>query len=81
MKPFLRIVAIPVFALAVAGGSAAAAGPKRPLVTSSGNVMTLEYDFEDPEIVTTGDFDAVTINGFERYSKEGAPVIPVKVIQ
>ena len=71
-----------IISLTVIGiSTSAAAGGKRPHVTRNNNVMVLEYDFEEPEIITKGDFDFVTINGFERYSKAGAPVIPVKPVE
>ena len=82
MKPFLQIAIIAIFALTVIGiSTSVAAGHKRPHVTRNNNVMILEYDFEEPDIITEGDIDFVTINGFERYIKAGAPVIPVKPVE
>jgi len=82
MKPFLQIAIIAIFALTVIGiSTSVAAGHKRPQVTRNNNVMVLEYDFEEPDIITKGDIDFVTINGFERYSKVGAPVIPVTPVE
>jgi len=82
MKTFLQIAIIAIFALTVIGiSTSVAAGRKRPHVTRDNNVMILEYDFEEPDIITKGDIDFVTINGLERYSKAGAPVIPVKPVE
>ncbi len=80
---FLRIVIIAIFAASnlIGIGTSAAAGRKRPHVTRNSNVMVLEYDFAEPDIITEGDIDLVTIDGFERYSKTGAPVIPVKPVE
>jgi hypothetical protein len=79
---FLQIAIIAVFALTVIGiGTSVAAGRERPHVIRSNNVMILEYDFDEPDIITEGDIDFVTINGLERYSKAGAPVIPVKPVE
>ncbi len=71
-----------IISLTVIGvGTSAAAGHKRPHVTRNNNVMVLEYDFEEPEITTEGDFDFVTIDGLERYFKPGTPVIPAKPVK
>jgi hypothetical protein len=80
---FLQIAIIAVFAASnlIGTGTSVAAGRKRPHVTRNNNVMVLEYDFDEPEITTEGDFDFVTINGFEKFNKPGAPVIPVKPVE
>ena len=77
-----QIAVVAIFAVTVMGVSTSVvAGHKRPHVTRNNNVMILEYSFEEPYIITEGDFDFVTINGFKRYSKAGAPVIPVKPVE
>ncbi len=80
MKLFIQIAIIAIFAV-----SPAFSNPhkslKSPHVTTNNNVIILEYDFEEPDIITEGDFYLVTINGFKRYSKAGAPVIPVKPVE
>lgn len=68
-----------VISLTVIGiSTSAAAGRKRPHVTRNNNVMILEYDFEEPDIITKGDFDFVTINGFtkSRKNKNGDKAAP-----
>ncbi|GAH59236.1 unnamed protein product, partial [marine sediment metagenome] len=80
---FLQIAIIAVFAASnlIGTSTSVAAGRKRPHVAKNKNVMVLEYDFEEPEIITEGDIDFVTISGFNRYNRAGAPVIPVKPVQ
>jgi len=79
---FLQIAIIALFALTVIGiGASVAAGRKRPHVTRNNDVLILEYDFDEPQVSTKGDIDFVTIDGFERYSKPGAPVIPAKPVE
>ena len=81
MKPFLQIAIIAIFAASNPAFSKPLQSLKSPHVTRNNNVIILEYDFEEPDIITEGDFDFVTINGFKRYSKAGAPVIPVKPVE
>ncbi|GAH74717.1 unnamed protein product, partial [marine sediment metagenome] len=81
MKLFLQIAIIAIFAASNPAFSKPHKSLKSPHVTRNNNVMVLEYDFEEPDIITEGDFDFVTINGFERYIKAGAPVIPVKPVE
>ena len=81
MKLFLQIAIIAIFAASNPAFSKPHKSSKSPDVTRNNNVMILEYDFEEPDIITKGDIDFVTINGFERYSKAGAPVIPVKPVE
>ncbi len=73
MRPFLQVTIIAIFAASnlIGTNTSVAAGRKRPHVTRNNNVMVLEYDFDQPDIVTEGDFDIVTINGLERYGKPG----------
>ncbi len=79
MKTFLQLAIIAIFALTVIGiSTSVAAGRKRPHVTKNNNVMVLEYDFQEPQVSTEGDYDVVMIDGFERYIEPGAPIIPVK---
>lgn len=67
-----------VISLAVIGiGTSVAGGHEKPKVTKSKDVMVLEYEFDDPMIVTQGDIDYVTISGLKMTNKPGAPVIPV----
>jgi len=78
----MATLAVAVLALtAIPFTSSAAADHSRLRVTAGNGVMILEYDFEEPDIVRRGDTDFVTINGCERYSRAGAPVIPVKPIE
>ena len=81
--PFLRIAIIVVFALTVMIGisTSFAAGNKKPHVTENKNVMILEYDFDEPDVTTEGDFDYVSISGLSRYFKPGTPIIPAKPVE
>jgi hypothetical protein len=81
MKLFLQIAIIAIFAASNPAFSKPHQSLKSPHVTRNNNVMVLEYDFEEPDIITEGEFDLVTINGFKRYSKAGAPVIPAKPVE
>jgi len=83
MKPFLQIVIITVFAASnlIGISTSVAAGRKRPHVTENNNVMVLEYDFDQPQITTVGDYDVVTVDGLETYIEPGAPRISVKPVQ
>ena len=80
---FLQIAIIAIFAVAnlIGTSSSVAAGRKRPHVTRNNNIMVLEYDFDEPQVYKKGEFDFVMIDGFERYSKPGAPVIPVMPVE
>ncbi|MGA1871375.1 MAG: C25 family cysteine peptidase, partial [bacterium] len=81
MKTMVKIGFTVLFSISLTIGSintSVAADKKKPKVTKDKDVMTFEYEFDAPEIITEDDFDIVTINGFERYSKAGEPVIPVK---
>jgi len=40
--------------------------------------MVFEYEFDEPNISTEDSIDMAHINGLERYSRAGEPVIPVK---
>ena len=53
-------VLVLVFAVQADGASLK---KKKPRVTKNKNVMTFEYEFDEPEIVTEDDIDIVTING------------------
>ena len=67
-----------VISLTVIGiGTSVAEGHKKPKVTKSKDVMVLEYEFDEPMIVTQGDIDYVTISGLKMTNKPGAPVIRV----
>jgi hypothetical protein len=79
----LQIAIFAIFAASnlIGTSTSVAADRKRPYVTKNKNVMVLEYDFDQPEITTEGDIDYVTISGFNRYNRPGAPVIPVKPVQ
>ena len=71
-----------IISLTVIGiSTSVAAGRKRPHVTRNNDVLILEYDFAEPDILTEGDFDIVTIDGLERYGKAGEPVLPVKPVE
>ena len=77
----LMILAL-IFDLIVLAFAVSAEGAElereRPHVTRVRDIMTLEYGFGEPEIVTEDGVDVVTISGLETYSRAGEPVIPVK---
>ncbi|MGA1823770.1 MAG: C25 family cysteine peptidase [bacterium] len=81
MKTSIQFCFVILFttALTILGGSntPVAADKKKPHVTKNNNVMTFEYEFNEPEVSTEDDSALFTINGCERYSKAGEPVIPV----
>jgi chitodextrinase len=83
IKTFLQIVTVCLFALASLNPALGKPHKslKSPHVIRNNNVMVLEYDFEEPVIITEGDYDVVTVDGLETYIEPGAPRIPVKPVQ
>jgi hypothetical protein len=82
LKKFKSMSSVSVLCLIILAFAVHADGAtrnkKKPRVTKNKNVMTLEYEFDEPQIITEDDIDMVSINGLERYSKANEPVIPVK---
>ena len=74
---FVSVLSVIVLVFAV-HANGASLKKKKPRVTKNKNVITFEYEFGEPEIITEDGFDMVTIAGLEKYSRADEPVIPVK---
>ncbi|MHC4154169.1 MAG: right-handed parallel beta-helix repeat-containing protein [Planctomycetota bacterium] len=68
-----------VEALETAGkGGASATGGES---LSSKDEIILEYDFEEPAVMSSGEYDLLVIEGLDEYKKPGAPIVPMRIVK
>ncbi len=48
---------------------------------SVGETLKFKYNFQEPKILSAGEYARVTITGISQYRVEGEPVLPVKTIR
>jgi len=68
LMSLVSVLCVLVLAFAV-HADGASLNKKKPRVSKNKDVMTVEYEFDEPEIITEDNIDSVTIKGFERYSR------------